>query len=379
MFKNKIVFSLVLMVIISSCSTTKFSQQKTSINQIHFLNEYVIPYDTKFENTTVGGLSGIDYDVAKDQYYLISDDRSDKNPARFYTAKIILNQEKIDTTIFIKTTFLKNQSGNYYPNSQQDPYHTPDPEALRYDSISHTFIWSSEGERIVQNKKVILFNPSVIEINKDGQYLDSFLLPPQFHMSAIESGPRQNGVFEGLTFGDHNKTLFVSTEEPLYNDGERAGTGDSTGIIRIIKYDRESKKPIAQYAYQIDAVAHNPIPADAFKVNGISDILYLGNNQLMILERSFSMGRLSCTIKVYIADLSQGEDVQNYLSLKNEKIKILPKKLLLNMDTLGMFIDNVEGVTFGPKLSNGKQSLLFVVDNNFNPFEKMQILLFEID
>jgi hypothetical protein len=30
------------------------------------------------------------------------------------------------------------------------------------------------------------------------------------------------------------------------------------------------------------------------------------------------------------------------------------------MDDLGIFIDNIEGLTFGPKLANGKQSLLCI-------------------
>ena len=49
------------------------------------------------------------------------------------------------------------------------------------------------------------------------------------------------------------------------------------------------------------------------------------------------------------------------------------------MNDLGVFIDNIEGVTFGPKLVNGKQSLLFVSDNNFSNKQKTQILLFEVD
>jgi hypothetical protein len=66
-------------------------------------------------------------------------------------------------------------------------------------------------------------------------------------------------------------------------------------------------------------------------------------------------------------------------SLKNKSIGIVSKKLLLNMDNLGIYIDNIEGVTFGPTLSNGKRSLIFVADNNFNPLERSQFLLFEIE
>ena len=49
------------------------------------------------------------------------------------------------------------------------------------------------------------------------------------------------------------------------------------------------------------------------------------------------------------------------------------------MDDLGIYIDNIEGVTFGPILPDGKRSLLFISDNNFSPLEKTQVLLFEIE
>ena len=54
------------------------------------------------------------------------------------------------------------------------------------------------------------------------------------------------------------------------------------------------------------------------------------------------------------------------------------KKLLLNMDNLGIYIDNIEGVTFGPTLPNGHKTLLFIADNNFTQIEKTQLLLFEV-
>ena len=342
-------------------------------------DEYVIPFNQQFKNTTVGGLSGIDYNPGKDEYYLVSDDRSEINPARFYTIKISLNRDKIDSIIFLKTTPLKSQLGIFYPNLRQDAGNTPDPEALRFNPNNNTFLWTSEGERILNPQKNILLNPSVTEINTTGNYIDTFQLPPQLFMNATETGPLRNGVFEGLTFANNYKTLYVSVEEPLYNDGPRAGTKDSTGIARILKFDMRSKKPVAQYAYKIDAVAHAPMPAGAFKVNGISDILWLGNNQMLMIERSFSSGRLGCTIKVFIADFSKAENISNIESLKNKPdVKYVSKRLLLNMDTLGMYIDNIEGVTFGPRMPNGNQTLIFVADNNFNALEKTQILLFEV-
>jgi len=48
------------------------------------------------------------------------------------------------------------------------------------------------------------------------------------------------------------------------------------------------------------------------------------------------------------------------------------------MDVLGIYIDNVEGITFGPILPNGHRTLVLVADNNFAAFEKTQIFVFEI-
>lgn len=378
----KIKFPLILFIlfITGSCTTSKKLNQSQPINSLKFINEYTIPYNFQFESTTVGGLSGIDYDNKNKVYYMICDDRSDRNPARFYTAIININKNKIDTVIFIAATFFKNSMGKYYPNSKENPSLVPDPEAMRLNAKTKNFIWSSEGERIVSNEKTILLNPSITITDQKGQYIDTFLLPDNFRMRATENGPRRNGVFEGLAFSGDSKTLFVSTEEPLYEDGPRAGLQDSSGIIRIIKYDVASKKPIGQYAYIIDPVAYPPLIKDGFRVNGVSDILWLNQNQLLVVERSFSLGIMSNTIKVYIANIREADNIENKLSLNSAiSLKTISKRLLLNMDDLKMFIDNIEGVTFGPTLSNGKKSLIFVSDNNFNPLQRTQFLLFEIN
>jgi hypothetical protein len=99
-----------------------------------------------------------------------------------------------------------------------------------------------------------------------------------------------------------------------------------------------------------------------------------------VIERSFSNGRLSCTVKVYLASLDNATNVQSFDSLKaKNNFQIINKKLILNMDNLGIYIDNIEGVTFGPTLPDGKRSLIFIADNNFNPLEQSQVLLFEVE
>jgi hypothetical protein len=374
---KKIARFFLIAILFASCVTQK-TITLTNQSQLKFIGEYDVPYNKSFQNTVIGGLSGIDYDSKHNVYYLICDDRSAINTARFYTAKIFLNEKGIDSVQFVSVKNLMQPDGRVYPNSQQDPFHTPDPEAIRYNQKTNLLLWSSEGERIVRKDTVVLEDPSINIISANGKYIDSFILPSNMHMQSIQKGPRQNGVFEGLSFTNNYKKLLVSVEEPLYEDGPRAGLKDSSGWIRIIKYDVKTREPEAQYAYQIDPVAYPADPPGAFKINGVPDILAINDHQLLVMERSFSSGRKPCTIKIYLAELNGATDVSEISSLKNGSFVPVSKRLLINMDELKIYIDNVEGVTPGPKLSNGHQTLIFVSDNNFSEGEITQFLLFEI-
>jgi len=350
-----------------------------NINAVKFLGEYDIPYNLIYKNTTVGGLSGIDYNARRKVYYMISDDRSDINPARFYTAQIFVTPKGIDSLHFVAVTTMQQTDNTVYPNKKQDRSNVPDPEAIRYNPILKQLVWSSEGERIVKEKDTVLENPAVIAISPAGKFESSFELPANLVMHATDNGPRRNGVLEGMSFADNYTSLFVNVEEPLYEDGPRADVTDNNAFIRILKFDVASKKNIAQYAYKLEPVAYEANPASEFKINGVPDILNIGNNKFLVIERSFSTGRLACTIKVFITDLNNATNIKDVPSLKtNNNFTPATKKLLLNMDNLGIYIDNIEGVTFGPTLPNGHKTLVFVADNNFDTKEKAQLLLFEI-
>jgi hypothetical protein len=198
-------------------------------------------------------------------------------------------------------------------------------------------------------------------------------------MQATQNGPRRNGVFEGLGFTPDDRYMFVSLEEPRYEDGPRADVRDTTAYIRIIRYDLRTRKPMAQYAYKLEPVAHPSVPDTAFHVNGVSDILVLSETQLLVMERSFSTGVKNNTIRVFKADLENATNINTINSLQETK-KFTPvqKTLLLNFDELDTFVDNVEGMTFGPTLSNGHRSLIFVADNNFAKGEETQFYIFEV-
>jgi len=378
-FTLRLLFCIVVVQILHSCNATKKTTQLSgNINSLKYSGGYEIPFNLKFNNTVVGGLSGIDYDKRNDLYYMICDDRSEKNPARFYKAKIYFTENGIDSLIFIDVKYLLQSNGGVYPGYKENRFKTPDPEAIRYNPKTNSLVWSSEGERIIKANDTVLTDPTVILVQPDGKYIDSFVLPPNITMQAVEKGLRKNGAFEGMSFADNFKTLYVNIEEPLYEDGPRADVVENNAFIRIIKYDVNTMKSIAQYAYKLDPVAFAAVPENEFKINGVPDILSIGNNKLLVIERSFSTGRIPCTIKLFIADLGKADDVTNITLKDNKTFTPAKKTLLLNMDELGIYTDNIEGVTFGPPLPNGHRTLLFIADNNFSEQEKAQVLLFEI-
>lgn len=371
---------IIIIAFLVSCHTgKKASGENVSIKKLHFLGEYILPYNQTFKNTTIGGLSGIDYDKENNVYYLISDDWSQINPARFYTAHVFFSEKGIDSVQFINVTYFLQPDGTLYPGTKQNPYQTPDPEAIRYNPLNKNLVWTSEGERLITKDSLVLEDPAIRIISKEGKYIDSFPLAEQTHMYATEKGLRRNGVFEGLSFADGYKNLYVSIEEPIYEDGPRAATGDSSAWIRVLKYEVNKKTLVGEYFYQVDPVVRMPVPANGHKINGVSDILEINRNKLLFVERSYSLGRTDCNIRVYIGNVLKASNIISVSSLKQLKGFIpINKTLLFNMDDLGMYIGNIEGVSFGPSLSNGHRTLIFVADNNFRATEKTQFLLFEI-
>lgn len=380
MKKYLLFLSIPMLLFISSCSTSRKTTTAANVfGQLKFIGQYIVPHNLPYKGTITGGLSGIDYDAATGNYYLISDDRSALNPARFYTAKLYFTDKSFDSVQFTAVTTLLQPNGNAYPDNKTNAALTPDPEALRYNAKKNCLVWSSEGERIVNEKDTILTNPGVYEITTTGQYIDSFALPAQFRMQASDNGPRRNGVFEGLGFTPGYRYMYVSLEEPRYEDGPRADVRDTTAWTRLIKYDNNTRQPIAQYAYKLEPVAFPASPANAFKVNGISDIMVLSDHKMLTIERSFSTGVKDCTIKVFVTDVSAATDISAVNSLQTDThFKPATKKLLLDFVSLGKYIDNIEGVTFGPVLPNGHPSLVFVADNNFSAAEESQFFVFEI-
>ena len=75
---------------------------------------------------------------------------------------------------------------------------------------------------------------------------------------------------------------------------------------------------------------------------------------------------------------SRDSRVSHSLATLLAGLRPVEKTLLLNLDGLGLPLDNVEGMAFGPDLPDGRRSLVLVSDNNFAPAQFTQFLLFSV-
>ena len=339
------------------------SMTQANIPKITFLGEVNFPTGLKFKNTEVGGLSGITYNQDKQIYYAISDDRSSKAAARFYTLKIDLDINKIseETVTFIDVTTLLNE------NSQPFPSLSIDTEGIALTGES-LFI-SSEGDRKRQ------IQPFIREFSLAGKQLQNLPIPKKFLIQA-ESGIRNNLALENLTITPNKKYLFTATENALIQDGVKANV--STGSpCRILQYDLIKGKPEKEFLYITEPITSKSNNSGVLKINGLVELMALDDTHLLSLERSFSLDTGN-VIKLFQVDLSNADNIQKIYSLNTHLTPISPaqKELLLDLSNLELISDNIEGMTFGPRLADGRRSLILVSDNNFNPLQLTQFLIF---
>jgi hypothetical protein len=214
-------------------------------------------------------------------------------------------------------------------------------------------------------------------MDKEGKWISRYTTPGRFKVYKQEYGIRHNGSWEGISFSHNHRWLWAAMEEPLYQDGSRAGLADSSAFVRISKFNTKTLTQEQQFAYRIDPVAYPPVPAEGFRINGVVDVLWLKDLQFLVMERSFSEGRPGCVIKIYQADFTAATEISGVETLKNINVIPASKKLVFNSETLPFTVYNMEGITIGPKL-NGYPTLVLVADDNFSEKDKTQFLLFTI-
>ena len=339
---------------------------------LEFIDQYEIPKNT-YQNTVVGGLSAIAYNRQQDVFYVLSDDRSRRSPARFYTFKLKVKQTDdgamaIDSFEPEVVTILSDESGQYQQGSI-------DPEGIAISPRNTVFI-SSEGNPTKDIK------PFIAEFElQTGKKLLELRLPKRYFATedAPDRGIQENLAFESLTISRTGPPqdpfrVFTATESALIQD-ESLETEEQTRI-RLLHYTiNPVGDPVllAEHLYLLE-----PAPVEVI-FNGLSELLALQTEGYFLsLERTVSF--TGAGAKIFEVVIGNATDTTNIESLKGNISQVQPlrKKLLLDLEKLGIYLDNLEGMTVGPRLPDGSQSLLLISDDDFSSDRVSQLLLFRL-
>jgi hypothetical protein len=384
-------FSLLLVLAIAllsflttacSPSQARTAEQRTFLDlSLNFLGEYQLP-KMKFKDTAVGGLSALTYDRQRNKFYALSDDRSQFAPARFYTLGLSLKRtdtgeigiEKVEVE---DVTLLTDENGKTYANGSLDP------EGIGLSPKGTVFI-SSEG---VPSQGI---SPFIREFDlKTGRQQQSLKIPERYlRDNSTNEEPSPRGIQDNLGFeslslepgslaaatGDPFR-LFTATESALFQDSLPPDSEQPTRI-RMMQYligNIARPMVVTEHVYLLD-----PPPPGAVS-NGLTELATVDTGgHFLSLERSY--GLLGASAKIYQLATGAATDTSGIATLKGDisRIDAVKKKLVLDLSTLGIYLDNLEGMTLGPRLADGTQSLVLVSDDNFSDTQLTQFLLFRL-
>ena len=362
----------------SAPSPTESAEPAQACPCLRLIGETRLEKRWNFGGTTVGGLSGIDYDAAQGLYILLSDDRSNVDSARYYTARIRYTADSLTAPVFTGVTALRNATGQPYAPRRRavDGVDVPDPEAVRWLPDGQTFLWTSEGDFARG------FGPALRTARAtDGTLLRDYTLPASFQpRTQAKIGPRDNDTLEGLALAPDGRTAWVAMEGPWLQDGPRATPQSGGAPVRITAIDLASGRALRQFAYPPDAVPHaSPLPG-GYTTNGVSEILADGSDHLLVLERSYTLG-VGNSIRLYRIALHDGSDTLRVDALTPGNHQPVRKTLVADFARLGLaHTDNIEAMTWGellPGPAGPRRVLVFVSDDNFNPAQVTQFIAAE--
>ena len=349
----------ILIIVFFSCKTT-------SKIKLQFVDEFVVQDSLVFQNSIIGGISGVN--LSNNQYYMVVDDA--RNP-RVLVADIQIIADKIRNVNFKNVIYLNDTINQFYKKNALDL------ESVFIDKNGINLV--SEGA--IRNGK----NPSVFRVDSKGKFIEKFPIPKYFEANS-EAKPKHNGAFESSSKSFDKKGFWVAMEAPLKADGEEPTFHETQSPIRITYFDNQTKKATKQFAYQLEKI--NKPAKGKVNLNGVTAILEYAENQFFVIERIYQSGYgiHGNTVRIFNATISEkSTNTLAILPLKDTKYIVLKKELLLDFDTIKnqlteKVIDNIEGITFGPKLENGNQSLILVADDNFQVYGKQlnQFILLEI-
>lgn len=319
------------------------------IERLALWGQALLPSQYPFADHRVGGLSGIDYRPSENDYLMISDDRGTHGGARVYQAHLSLGAGGKMAIRIEKTITLRQADGSPFAVEGVAGTGT-DGETLRALGSDRLY-WANEAESAESG------DPQVFEATLPGGDSVPLAMPKHLAPAGDRSrGPRHNRSFEGLSI-DPDGNLWLGLEAPLIEDGAppSLASGSWTRIVRLARNGEDG----GDYLYPLEPIARQ-LPG-RLADNGLSELIALPGPAFLVLERSGSQqpdGGFDYVTRIFCAYPGREIDAGGTARLD--------KHLVVELNRLGAFDNaNFEGMTFGPRLPDGRRSLILVADNDF--------------
>ncbi|MGB5399629.1 MAG: esterase-like activity of phytase family protein, partial [Thermoanaerobaculia bacterium] len=348
-----------------ACSASFSSPVPT---RLEFIGEALLPPGLQVEGRSVGGLSGIAYEPESGRFYVVSDEPGNRFPASFFVLEIDLTQGRLGEggVRVTDVVTLQGESGRAFKANSVDP------EGVAFTAAGNLLV-SSEGQAAAG------IPPFLREFELDGRPVRTFVLPDRY-LPLPDGGVRHNLAFEALTVTPDHRYAIVATENALAQDGPKS-TVETRSPSRIARFDMQTALLVDEYLYWVEPVASPATLVGGLEVAGLVELIALDETHLLSLERSFSMGAGNA-IRLFLVSLEGATDISGYDSLAEidlDTIRPAAKQLVVDLADLGLNLDNLEGMSFGPQLADGRRSLVLLGDDNFNfPVQVSQILAFAV-
>lgn len=293
-------------------------------------------------NEAAGGFSGIDK-VAPGRYVVLSDDKNEYGPIRAYFLTTADNK-----------TFTEDGTVEFVGKDGKPYTEFMDPEEIRV-LPNGNFLWTTEGNgRLGQ-----VVAPQLIESTPDGTEVRRIDVPEY----QVPNGVSTRGIYnnngpEGMTLIDGGRTAVTVQENALAQDGPK-NSASSESLNRITFYDLESGKATRELVVRVGAG------------RGATSLLADDDGELYLLERGFfkELGdNGENRAEIYRLNLDGADDVLGRASLKDVAgtVKPVSKEMVFDFATVQPHPDNVEGLAWGSRATDGRRTLVVVTDNNFS-------------
>jgi len=354
------------MLVVGSLLLTKLATAGAqSVPEIQFIGAVSIPGDATdlsgdaalLENgeprNRLGGFSALDYSGTADRFAALSD-RGPDDGAVGYPCRVQMLDIRIQpgtkppvSVSVAETVMLRDgQHRNFVGSSAaikatETTGHRLDPEGFRFGPDQTMYISDEYG-------------PTLLQFAANGIELRRFALPEYWLIAtpnaekvkenrANTTGRASNRGVECLAVSADGKSLVGLMQGPLLQDGKR------------------TEKDI--------------------------EILAYGANQYLVLERDSLAGPQAGYRKLILVDLSNATDISGTVSVSEDLSEgIVPVKKHVFLDLLDpqwnlageTMPEKIEGLTFGPRLADGRRTLLIGTDNDFESANASLIWVFAV-